>query len=78
MNVVGPGFSVSDFQVAINAKANKIGLLVLDIEDPELFAVRVAAHHVASELHELAEVAEQSGTVQFGTFHTYPKETDIH
>ena len=74
VNVVGPGSSVSDFSVAINAAADAIGLMVLEIEEPELFAERTERVYVDPELHELSEEAEDSGTVQFGTFHTYPSQ----
>lgn len=77
VNVVGPGSSIADLRVAINAAADALGLMVLEIEDPEIFAERTERVYVDPELHELADEAEENGDVQFGTFHTYPKDTDL-
>ena len=77
VNVVGPGHSVSDFSVALNAAADALGLMVLEIEKPELFEERTRRVLVRPELHELADEAEENGEFQFDTFHTYPKDTDL-
>src|SRR5262245_41950231 len=71
-NVLGHGADPREFRCRAVRVLNKFGLDLYRLEDVEVFASRIRKHYVSLEVRKLADEAEATGNIVFGTFHTFP------
>ena len=71
-NVLGHGVDPEEFRCRAVTTLNEFGLDLHRLEDVEVFASRIRKQHVSLELRKLANEAETTRTIVFGTFHTFP------
>jgi hypothetical protein len=60
-----------EYKIAVQRAASELGLETFEYEDVERFSDRVSKFEVNDTLKSLAEEAESTGSVKFGTFHNY-------
>ena len=72
VNVIALASSQDDFKRQICASLTKLGLNLVEFENPGPFSKRISEHQIAPDLTELAKNVKRDGILGFGTFHTFP------
>ena len=60
-----------EYKIAVQRAASELALDAFEYEDIETFSDRVSKFEVDDTLKALADEAESTGSVRFGTFHNY-------
>jgi hypothetical protein len=70
-NALALASTAADFALTVSRALDALGFDLVELEDPEPLAVRLAQFTVSEELLKLADVVRESGSPQFGKFHTW-------
>ena len=76
VNVAAYEASLEAFKQAVASAAKDFGFEVLEMEDAEPLAQRREAFQIPPEMEAIAEKAERTKEVVFGTFFTWVSESD--
>lgn len=74
VNVLSLARDRNDYQQIIESEFGKRGFQVFDLEDVEPLQDRVQKYDVERSVIELGEEVTRTGRIQYGTYHTFPKE----
>lgn len=76
VNVVVVADSIDEFTKRIREALSQLGFELTDLEEVETLTERRAAFKIPQEIESLADVARDTGTVQFGSFYTWTSDDD--
>ncbi len=71
VNAVAVSAKPNDFCLRVTAELDEMGFAVEESDDIELITDRLMTHEIDSDLQDLAKDAASTGSVLFGTFHTF-------
>lgn len=74
VNVLALASSKGEFREAAADALERVGFVIVSLEDIEPLSRRVRSHSVASDLLRLADDVRATGTPRLGTFHTWDRE----
>ena len=70
-NAIAKAHSRAAFRHRVTESLNHLGLKLIRIEDAEMLKERLEKYSIDPELMKVANEAELTGEVGFGTFHTF-------
>ena len=76
VNVIAYARDPATFRKVVTTELDRLELVLVQLEDVELYSKRVSAHQISPVLMEVAEEVKHSFNVGFGTFHTFPLADD--
>ena len=70
-NAIGRASSRLRFRAKVSDGLTQLGLKLIRLEDAETLRERLSKYSIDPELMKVAEDAEVTGAVEFGTFHAF-------
>ena len=76
VNAVALAQTAEEFAQLVRGALSQLGFELVELEEIEPLALRRLSFAIPEEMERLAEIAQNSVTVEFGAFHTWVSDDD--
>jgi hypothetical protein len=74
VNAIALAIDDSDFGSQVEKALGELDLELVSLEDIETLIARLSKHSIDEDLHRAAAEVKHTGSLAFGTFHTFPDD----